>query len=79
MSYMWETKFKPENKVKCCDGRMGTVVQIHIMYPSGEDMDHWRKTLPKKGDGKYQHTSYEVKLSDKETYDYAEDGLILIV
>ena len=78
MSYIWETKFEPGNKVKCCDGRMGTVVQIHIMYPSGEDMDYWRKTLPKIDDGKYQHTSYEIKISDEEIYIVVEGGLTLI-
>ncbi len=78
MSYKWETKFQPGDKVKWCGGKTGTIIQVHIFYPSGEDMDHWRKTLPKIADGKYQHTSYEVKFSDEESHEIAEGALTLI-
>ena len=79
MTYTWETKFKPGDKVKWCGGKTGTISQVHIFYPSGEDMDHWRKTLPKRGNGKYQHTSYEVEFSGEAPCDITEDGLTLAV
>ena len=77
MTYKWETKFEPGDRVEW-NGRKGTIFQIHILYPSGEDMDHWQKTLPKIDDGKYQHTSYEVKLDDGEHHNIVEDGLTLV-
>jgi len=77
MSYKWETKFESGNIVEW-NGRIGTIFQVHILYPSGEDMDHWRKTLPKIGDGKYQHTSYGVKFTNGEYSDVVESALTLV-
>ena len=40
MPYKWETKFEPGDKIKHTDGNAGTIDEIHIYYPSGEDMDY---------------------------------------
>ena len=77
MTHIWKTKFEPGDKVKTASGPVGEIVQIHIMFLSGEDMDHWRKTLPKIAGDKYQYTSYSVKFGNEE-YEHPERVLILV-
>lgn len=78
MSHTWETKYEPGNNVELHDGKVGTITQVHIMYPSGEDMDYWRKTLPKIADGKYQYTSYGVDIGGVDECEMHEPDLILV-
>jgi len=76
MPQKWETKFKPGDKVKLnCDGTVGVIVQVNIML-ARSDIDYWEKALPRRPDGTYQHTSYEVTF-DKETHVFSERGLTL--
>lgn len=76
--HKWETKFEPGDKIKHTDGKAGIVDEVRILYPSGEDMDYWKETLPKIEDGKYQFTSYLVKFDDGEISDVAESALTLL-
>jgi len=74
--HTWKTKFQPGDKV-LWSGEIATIIHIEIFYPSGVDMEHWKKVLPKIGENKYQHTSYMIELTNGEYHTITEDGLIL--
>lgn len=73
--YTWKTKFEPGNRVKRVTGEIGIIDEVRILYPSGNDMDYWEKTLPKLANGKYQFTSYAVKFDNDEVHDIGESYL----
>ena len=71
MSHKWKTKFEPGKRVARLSGQSGIITELHICYPSGEDMDYWGKALPKIADNKYQFTSYTVKFDDGKISDHS--------
>jgi hypothetical protein len=77
MPHNWTTKFKPGDKVRLLTGEVGEVNTIEIRFPDA-DMDYWEKILPKISEGCYQHTAYNVIISEDESWLMCEDALELL-